>query len=325
MDEADKEKIASLHKRLAIIRDHVRGVALKRYSGLYLYGRPGTSKTYCVRTSLDAIDADYHYLNGSISTAALFGELAAHDDKIIVLDDVGALFHDRTAQQILLAALGKQPGDGPRIIIYVRHGKEMTVEFSGGIIAISNERLGRGPLHRAIASRVPCLHYDPPDDETAVLMRSMAACGWPLEGERVLTPDETLAVTEYVIEMSAQIGCRLDMRVLFDMALPYYHQYKCGQTESDWRDLVSASLSEVIPDPVYSTTSTSAERREQEIRIAEEIRAGGGTSDEQEQEWQERTGRSRATYYRRKMEDRIASIYNATENRNGRSAGGSGG
>jgi hypothetical protein len=45
--------LAGLNYRQGIARDYVRGVARQYATGLYLFGRPGTSKTHTVRSVLE--------------------------------------------------------------------------------------------------------------------------------------------------------------------------------------------------------------------------------------------------------------------------------
>jgi hypothetical protein len=45
--------LAELHRRKAIVRDYVRGVARQYATGLYLFGWPGTAKTHTVRAVLE--------------------------------------------------------------------------------------------------------------------------------------------------------------------------------------------------------------------------------------------------------------------------------
>ena len=99
-----------LRKRQAVIRDRVRGVARKRYSGLYLYGAPGTAKTHSVRAVLDReIQEIYAYQRGHLTPLGLFELLKEHRDEVIVLDDLAAIFKSPTALQLLLAGWNPPP------------------------------------------------------------------------------------------------------------------------------------------------------------------------------------------------------------------------
>ena len=49
----DHHALSDLQCRLAVVRDRVRGVAVRLHTGFYIFGRPGTSKTYTVKRTLD--------------------------------------------------------------------------------------------------------------------------------------------------------------------------------------------------------------------------------------------------------------------------------
>jgi hypothetical protein len=299
MDERTDDFLARLNSRFAVIRDRVRGVALRRHAGFYLYGRAGTSKTYSVQKALQDVEVEYHYAHGYLTAAGLFDLFKERPNGILVLDDVGSLFQDRTALQLLLAALGKQPDGQSRIVKYRRKDSEQAVKFMGGVIAISNLDLGGGPLLTALKSRVHCLKFDPPDVELAALMRALAKLGWPLNGERLISPEETAVVTEYVIAESARLRVKLDMRVLFDKALPDYYQHQQKETESHWRDLVGATLVESVGRLKHSAPVTPEQRREMEARIARQIHERGGPVEDQIETFCAETGKSKRTFWRR--------------------------
>jgi len=120
--------LQELQQRLAVVRDRVRGVARRHYTGFYLFGRPGTSKTYTVRTTLDELNFAYEYHLGHLTPMGLFDLLAEQHDRVLVLDDVSEILTNRIALQVLLAALGNQPhATGTRIVKYRRQGRDITV------------------------------------------------------------------------------------------------------------------------------------------------------------------------------------------------------
>jgi hypothetical protein len=80
--------LQELQQRLTVVRDRVRGVARRHCTGFYLFGRPGTSKTHTVRTTLDELNIPYEYHSGHLTPLGLFDLLAEHHDSVIVLDDV---------------------------------------------------------------------------------------------------------------------------------------------------------------------------------------------------------------------------------------------
>ena len=236
----DDSPLERLDLRLAVIRDRVKGVALRRHTGFYLSGRAGTGKTYSVKQTLDKIEGPYEYHLGHLTPMGLFDLLNRHCDRTIVLDNVAEILKNNVALQILLAALGNQPGNsGLRPVKYRRQGLDVTVQFSGGIILISNLELHPAPLLDALKSRIHCLRHDPSNEEIAALMRHIAAQGRPQHG---LSAAECLEVAEFLIAESVRIGCRLDIRLLVDKALPDFAQHRAGETETHWKDLVVATL-----------------------------------------------------------------------------------
>src|SRR5947209_7177931 len=108
-----------LHQLQAVVRDRVRGVAYGHSTGFYLAGRPGSGKTHVVRRTLEGTDKPYVYHDGHLTPLGLFELLCQQRDRVVVLDDVSSIFSQPVALQILLAALGRQPGAaGGRVVSY---------------------------------------------------------------------------------------------------------------------------------------------------------------------------------------------------------------
>lgn len=87
----------SLQLRLKVVTDRVRAVVAGRSNGIYLFGRPGTSKTFTVRSTLEALGAPHEYEAGRLTPIGLFELIAEHPNKILVLDDVSSIFDSSTA------------------------------------------------------------------------------------------------------------------------------------------------------------------------------------------------------------------------------------
>src|SRR5579864_7248218 len=65
--------LAELHRRQAIVRDYVRGVARQYATGLYLFGRPGTATTHTVRSVLEhQIQKVFTYQRGHLKPIGPF-------------------------------------------------------------------------------------------------------------------------------------------------------------------------------------------------------------------------------------------------------------
>ena len=292
----------SLQQRLAVVRDRVRGVARGHYTGFYLFGRPGTSKTHTVRMTLDELGIPYEYHSGHLTPMGLFDLLAQHHDRVIVLDDVSEILANRTALQILLAALGNQPdATGVRLVKYRRQNRDETVRFTGGIIIISNLELHAAPLLEALKSRVHYLRHDPTDEQVAALMHEIASQG---RAKPKLSPTECLEVAEFLIAESQRLSCRLDIRLLVDKAFPDFAQYRNHNTETHWKDLVLATLEEQVLAMKYTrgTSATREKVKEEEHQIVRDILATCSTKADRIAAWQEQTQKSERAFYRRLKE-----------------------
>lgn len=84
-------------------------------TGAYIVGRHGGSKTHTVCRVLDECEAAYSLVNGRVTPAALFDALAEWPDATLVIDDVPLLFAHPQAAQILMAAIGGDPGVPRRV------------------------------------------------------------------------------------------------------------------------------------------------------------------------------------------------------------------
>ena len=300
MISTDQHALDELNRRLMVIRDRVRGVGLRHHTGFYLYGRPGTSKTYTVTKTLDEFGISYFYHKGHLTPMGTFELLEQQHERIIVLDDVAKILSDETALQILLAALGHQPDrNAPRIVRYRRQGKDATIYFTGGIILISNLEFRPTPLLDALKSRVHYLGYDPSDEQLAALMRQIASKGW----QSLLSPAECADVTEWVISESSRLAVHLDIRMLVDKAFPDYFQHRLGQAEAHWKDLITATLeARTIELRHTGATSSRHDTKAAEHRLIESIVADFPDPKSRVATWKSRTAKSERAFYRRLKE-----------------------
>ena len=302
LDRRYRDALETLHNRQAVVRDRVRGVALKLHTGLYLFGRAGTGKTYGVRHTLESTGVPYHYHNGHLTDLGVFDLLEAQHDRVIVLDDVSSLFERKVGLQLLLAALGNQPDEtGQRVVKYRRQGRDETIRFTGGIIAISNLELHSAPLLQALKSRVHYLKYDPTEDQIAALFLDIAGRGWPAS-RPLLSARECRSVAEFLIEEAGRRAVPLDIRMLVDKAFPDYLQHRSGNTEAHWKDLVRATLEEQLIDLTHTAVggkTSRADRKKDEQEVVRDILAEYSTKPEQLAAWRDRVGKSDRAFYRR--------------------------
>jgi hypothetical protein len=301
--------VTELDRRQAIVRDYVRGVARSYATGLYLFGRPGTSKTHTVRAVLEGeIREPYTYQRGHLTPMGLFELIADQPDAVIVLDDLGAVLKSDVALQILLSALEHPTSrDRSRVVKYRRQGREERAVFRGGIVCISNKELHDDELLGAFKSRVHTLNYDPTDAQLGALMLDIADRGWPSGSiNPEINPESARTVTHYLIGEMLRLSCPFDLRLLVNKALPDYQQWKDGEAESDWRDLITASIEQHLVAVRHSAEQPVSReaRKDEEHAIVQEIVRDHPSRDERVRVWMERTGKSERAFYRRLAEMR---------------------
>lgn len=235
LSDADLCRLQELEAKLQLIRDRVSGVVHRYHNACYLVGRPGISKTFTVRETLAQLDVPWAFQNARMTPMGLFCFLWDHPEHVIVLDDIASLFKSEQAVQILLAALGGEPGR-PRTITYKSKDEDHRFEFTGGIVAISNVPLRSDPLARALSSRLTVLEHEPTDEEIGAFMRLLA-----LRGYEDMTPTECLEVADFLIQETREFDQRLDLRHL-TKSWQDFRQYKHGRAVTPWKDLVRTAL-----------------------------------------------------------------------------------
>lgn len=287
--------------QLKVVKDRVRACIHKKATGLYLHGRPGTSKTHTVRSLLDRLAIGYGYSNGHLTPIGLFDLLDENRDRIIVLDDVSAIFNQPIALQLLLAALGKgHDASGGRVVRYKTAKGDRTVQFSGAIVALSNLSLSghHETILPALRDRIQVIHYDPSDEQIVALCGHIADGG--LHG---LTPKECHMVLAYLLGRLEGEELRPSVRLYVDKALRDYDLWKAGCTETHWHDLINSTIRQELLQLTQPTNDLSrAERLAAERRIALDIYYMFEDAESRLGAWTERTGSGKSSFYRRLKE-----------------------
>ena len=260
----DPALLASFDRKLELIRDRVKSVAHKYHTAAYLVGRPGTSKTFTVMEELESLEVPHVIRNARMTPMGLFELLLEHPEHVIVLDDIASLFRQQAALQILMAALDGDPGK-PRTITYKSKDKDLSFEFTGGVIAISNVPFHHDPLVNAVASRVVQLEHEPSDEEIAAFMRSLAEKGY-----KNLSPEQCHEIVDFIVAETRKHDARLDLRHL-TKAYEDRRQWEDGHTSTDWQDLVRTSLRKPMDQPVTPISKAEEiELQRQRVRQAVE-------------------------------------------------------
>jgi protein gp37 len=224
----------TLDTKLEKIADSTRRVAKGIQSGFFVYGRTGTSKSYTIETTLKDMGVNVSLIKGHITPQIFFDELCANPSGVIILDDVVHVLSNDTMVDLLLAGIGKQTNDvGKRIVPYkssVRKGDDKgkkaqpeVVEFTGGIIIISNIPMGEHRLHMPLLGRMFPKEHDLTDDEMEVLFYKIAKKAFSIDrdGKKLkLTQKECREVAEFVLQKCKEIGLRPNVRHLVEIGFP---------------------------------------------------------------------------------------------------------
>lgn len=295
--EGKNEELTGYESLVTLLGDRVRSVIQGFQVGAYISGRAGTGKTFVVRSSLEESRRAYAYVNARITPAAMFDLIEENADAVIVLDDVPLLFANPQGAQILMAAAGDEACKG-RPVSYMTKNSRRTTVFRGALIAISNLPLSHDPAGQALASRLTPHFFDPSDAMVHAFLQFRAAAGM-----RGVTARECGDVLGHVIDVCRQADYRLDLRHFFK-AVGDYEFWKSGGCRTHWRILVEASMRR-LSSPVPCTPLSRSETKAREQDIARELHSRQLPADELARAWEQQTGKSMDTYYRRKRELRL--------------------
>jgi hypothetical protein len=295
---AYNKHLDELNQWYMIIKDRVRGVVHGESAGMYLHGRPGTSKTYTVCTTLENLGASFHLTSGHVTPMGLFDLLRDNRTRTLVLDDVSAIFNSAISLQLLLAAVGT-PHTGSRVrrVTHQTARGEASINYEGAIIALSNL-----PMHghhqevlAALRDRIHVMAFDPSDEHIIAQILDTAT-----SGPRNVSPEDATMVATFLVTECKSLGCRPTMRLFMDKALRDFRQWSAGQSEANWRDLVVSTLREETIRLQHETRDLSkVEKKAGDLRRVLNICLQYATNDERVQAWVNATGKSQATFYRR--------------------------
>ena len=294
MNIENAENLERLEKKLALIRDRVRSVALRYNTGFFLYGAGGSGKSHAVRGELESLGTRWILHNSDMSAAGLFDILHDLPEHVHLLEDMEQLYADKKTVGYLRSATWGDANMQKRVITKTIHKKRMSFDFTGGIIILSNLPLGEIASLRALATRFNPAEFNPTEGEKQALMWKIAE-----SGKFGLPPEACEEVCEYIVFYSTKTGNRpLDLRLL-DNAFGDRLMYDRGQSQTHWRDLVASRIDAQIIEPKITPRTRNA-RLVDERDIAKQIYDKFPDSREDRfREWESRTGKSERALYRR--------------------------
>jgi hypothetical protein len=296
MNIEDAENLERLEKKLALVRDRVRSVALRYNTGFFLFGAGGSGKSFAVRGELESLGTQFILHNSTMTAAGLFDMLHDLPDHVHLLEDMEQLYADKKAVGYLRSATWGDANMQNRLITKTIHQKRVSFEFTGGIIILSNLPLGEIASLRALATRLNPAEFNPTEGEKQALMLKIAE-----GGKFGLTLETCEEVCEYLVFYAKKGAKPLDLRLL-DNAFNDRLMYDRGESQTHWKDLVASRIDAQIIEPRIAPRSRMA-RLIDERDIARQIYSMyPDNREDRNREWKARTGKSERALYRRAAE-----------------------
>ena len=281
----------ALEQRQRLLTHHVRLVTRGMSNGLCAYGsKGGLGKTRVILETLRKERVRPLLLNGHITPLSLFTNLYGHPDAVVFLDDCDALFRNLPALGILRSALWGD--DGKHLVTYNSSQLKTpsSFYFTGRIIFAVNVIPKHNHAFAAVLSRVDQYELDASNEEVLEMMRRLAAKGF--DG---LTPDECMAVVDFIAEFSATR--ELSLRLLEPSLRKVIY---AKDANIDWKELVASQLHE-IGQTAAPTPMLMMNARTYDIECMKQVLLDFPNNvAEQEKVWRMLTKRSRATFFRLK-------------------------
>jgi hypothetical protein len=225
----------SFQKKLDIIRHNCMKVINGEATGVYFYGRGGTSKTFTIKEIFDkAVGKNrWCYHRGHITPQGFFELLQSNDihhlDRHIVFDDIYSVFKSDKDREYFLSAL-ETTDDMVRDIPYTRAGKPTQHAFFGkGIVCISNIDLAshKKDVMLAIRDRFAIVHeHKPTDQEIWSLFYHLADHPEFLPKTLPRNSEAALMVADYLFDHLPDYPLRATIRLYRKAIQEYYSKSK---------------------------------------------------------------------------------------------------
>ncbi len=294
MDEQDStfqetdDELPTLERKQKLLSHHVRMVARRLSHALFVFGaQGGLGKTRTITRTLEEEGVDYALQNSHCTPLSLFSLLFQYrDDAVIVFDDVDSMFSSMAHLGLLRSALW----GSPRIVTYgssqlprdlpPRFETTARFIFAANVIPKKNDAFG------AMLSRCDIYELSATNSEVIDLMRSVSANGF-----RGITPEECAMVIDFISDNSEDL--QLSMRLLGPSLRKLVY---ARQENLDWRPLVQSQLRTLGRK---QTITKQLDGKSQDSKLLREaLRMFPDAVKAQQKFWCQKTGKSRASFYR---------------------------
>ena len=284
INEIQNRTSIDIDKYFNITHEYIHAVGQKRINSLVLIGEGGIGKSFSVFKKLNEmgykLGQDYVYLSTYTTPLALYNFIFKNRDKVIIFDDVDNILNSPEQVSILKSALWNSTGY--RTICWNSTSEKLEAperfEFTGSVIICLNElpksKSIQALLTRSIVQEISFDYYT-----KLKLMAEIAKIPY-----KDTTEEERKEVYDFIKENSSIVCKNINFRTLimaFDLR---------KSNPANWKELVKNLIIE-----------------DKELAIVSELMKTGAPIKDQVKSFIEKTGLSRATYfrYKKKLEEQM--------------------
>jgi len=282
-------ELTSLEKKQELLAHHVRLIARKHSHALFVFGsQGGLGKSRTILRTLEEEGVSPILVNSHITPLALYTTLYLNrEEQVIFFDDTDSMFASLAHLGLLRSALW---GQGQRVVTYnssqLPADLPSSFEFSSRVIFAVNVIPRRNDAFKAVLSRCDQFELSASNEEIIDLMRSIAA-----QGFRGLTPEDCTDVIDFIEENSQDH--QLSMRLLGPSLRKVLY---ARQENLDWRPLIKTQLQTLGRKLIATKRIDEKNQDMRALKMA--VSKFPDSVNEQMVYWRQRTGKSRASFYR---------------------------
>ena len=284
-----KDSMTSLEQKQELLAHHVRLVARKMSHALFCYGsQGGLGKSRTILKTLGEEGVSPILINSHITPLALFSTLFQYrEEQVIFFDDVDSMFSSMAHLGLLRSALW---GQGRRIVTYsssqMPPDLPSSFEFTSQCIFAANVIPKKNDAFRAVLSRCDQFELSATNEEVIDLMRSISANGF-----NRLSEEDCSVVIDFIEQQSQDH--QLSMRLLGPSLRKLLY---ARQELLDWRPLVKTQL-QTLGRKQQATKRLDTKAHDVRC-LRDAIAKHPDDVNEQQSHWRQKTGKSRASFYR---------------------------
>jgi len=265
---SEQENQETIEKLFKVMKDKVHMVARGQRRGLILYGNAGLGKSYNTQKAFSEEGVSFKYMSGHITNLALYQFLYDNRKEHIILDDVNILDNE-----INLNMLKSALNDNVSVVSYSTTSSKIKVPsqfvFEGSITILLNKKPRNNDSLDAVESRILVHELKFNYSEKLLLMKQISLMPY-----KNTTQEDRNFVFNWIKDNTNVSTKNFNLRDLFKV----FEFYIYSQSRKDI-DVFNCLANSVFP-------------KNEEMDL---IIQGLGLVD-----WCERTGKSRAGYFRYK-------------------------